>query len=414
MTNLTKTLLGATAFLALATSPATAEEYDSYDREIIDQVQLGNVWSNINVYVPSTDGDIVTSSAAVGNAATAIVDDGNLSVQTNQTLQGAVGANTNIWAGSVERDVIASTSATGNSNYTGNWYGNADVDTDQQVSENVTATSHVDVAEALAVSAHSTAVANSTFSEVDYADRAEVFNIQNTTASVFSGSTVVATSADEFVQNTAIAAGNSADTAFDSVGEAFSGAVQTTAEFTTIVSSADTFVGSAEDVITTSAAVGNQFTGSQVDSYAQFGAKGSESFQGNGAGVFANADTTVDSFSGIASSSANGVGNSFAVSGLGGQTSSNVIQTNFGQVGTNVTLNTGDFSGGTGIANATSTGNSFSSIAQDGGSRNRVEQTNFSNIGASASVRTGRIGGNVVATSTAIGNTATIENRRGN
>lgn len=420
MTNFTQKLLGATALMAMAAGTASAQGY--YDRQaegdaqpdIIDQVQLGDVWSNVNVHVPSAQGNIVTSSTAIANTSTAIVERGDLNVVINQTAQGTVEANTDIWAGRVDGDVISSTSATGNSVYAANWHGNAEeVDIIQTTTHDTFATSQVDVADAWAVSTHATAVANTAEFETDFGEFAEVFQEQTSGGDVFAGSIAEVAYAEGFVQNSAIAAGNSASSHFSNIDEGFNGAVQTTQEGTTIVSSAQTHVGFAQDVFTTSAAVGNQFNGTQVDSYVDFGNEGSEFFQGNGSQIVANADAQIDYVSGISSTSATGVGNSFAVSSLGGRTNTDVIQTNFGDVSSDVRVNTGDFSGGAGAATATAFGNSFSSVIQEGRQSGGVLQTNFANVSANASIRTGRAG-DVIATSTAIGNAATIETRANN
>jgi len=362
--------------------------------------------------VPSSDGGIVSSSAAISNTATAIVDDGDLDVDIDQRAEGRTAANTFIWSGTVDGDVTSSTSANANAAYAGNWYGDGRANVSQTATNDVTATSSVDVHDVQNVSTNSTAVANASEFETDDGKRSSNFVEQSTSGNVFAASAAYVGTAEGYVQNTAVAAGNSSDAYFANVDKGESGAVQTTSEYTTIVSSAEAFVTEAEEVITTSAAVGNQFNGSQVDSYVAFGSEGSEVFQGNGAEVTANADITVDSFTGFSSTSANGVGNAFHVSGLGGSTGTEVIQSNFGNVNSDVRVNTGDFSGGTGHVSASSIGNSFSSVVQDGRQSGGVVQTNFSNASASTSIRTGRAG-TVAATSTAIGNTATFENRRG-
>ena len=420
MTKLSQKLLGATAFMALAAGTASAQGYYDRDRsdsapkpDVIDQVQLGDVWSDVNVHVPSSTGNIITSSAAIGNTATAIVDRGAIDADIDQINRGDTFADTNIWAGRVDGDVISATSATGNAAYVGNWYGDSRANVNQTNTGTTTATSNVDVQDAWAVSTSATAVANASQVETDFGNRGDTFVEQNSNGSVFAGSVATLGYVEGTAQNTAIAAGNSADSFYDRAGYVNDTVVQRTADNTEIVSSAQTYVDDAQNVITTSAAVGNQFNGAQNYSDVSFGANGSESFQGNGANVIATADTTVDYYAGFSSTSASGVGNSFAVSGLGGSTHTDVIQSNSGNVISDVRVNTGDFGGGIGQVNATSIGNSFSSVVQDGNQRASAIQTNFGNTIASASIRTGRAG-DVIATSTAIGNSATIETRANN
>lgn len=417
MTNFTQKLLGATAFMALAAGTATAQGYydgqkggPASNPDVIDQVQLGDVWADVNVYVPSSDGNIISNSAAVANTATAIVERGPINVDVDQVNHGDTFANTDIWAGRVDGDVFSTTSATGNASYVGNWYGDSRANVSQTNTGTTTATSNVDVENVWAISTNATAIANASQVETDFGRRGDTFVEQNSEGSVFAGSVATLGYVDGTAQNTAIAAGNSADSFYDRAGFVNDTVVQQTAEYTEIVSSAQTFVGDAENVITTSAAAGNQFNGAQNFSKANFGAEGSESFQGNGANVIATADTVVDYFVGFSSTSASGVGNSFAVSGVGGRTNTDVIQFNSGNVVSDVIVNTGDFGGGIGQVNSSSVGNSFSSVVLDGTQRSSIIQTNVGNTIANSSIRTGRAG-SVIANSTAIGNAATVETR---
>ena len=146
MSKYTKTLISAVATAALIAPAALAQSSQPSDADVefINQVQLGNVWSNVDVYVENSDTDVITNSLAIANASTAINERGDLTVSTNQLQRGAVEANTNISAGFVGRDVVGTTNATGNSAYAGNWYGDSYVDITQASRENVTATSRVD------------------------------------------------------------------------------------------------------------------------------------------------------------------------------------------------------------------------------------------------------------------------------
>ena len=69
-------LLGAAAVAALLAAPAMAWE-DGDDNPVsvvvIDQVQLGDVWSGMDVKAPGITHDIVSTSTAVGNAAAGLV-----------------------------------------------------------------------------------------------------------------------------------------------------------------------------------------------------------------------------------------------------------------------------------------------------------------------------------------------------
>lgn len=419
MSKYSKTLISAVATAALMAPAALAEEPQAYappppssaDIEFVDQVQLGNVWSNVQVHVPTSTGDVITNSLAVANSVTAINQRGALAVSIDQQQVGAVEANTNVWAGFVERDVVSTTNATGNSAYAGNWFGNTDVDIWQASRENVTATSRVDVEDALAVSAQTNAVANTAEIEVDFANFVEGSINQNTQGSVFAGSDVDVRFAEEFVQNTAIAAGNSGQAHVGDTAGAFIGIDQTTASGETIVASAQTRVGDVVDVANTSAAAGNQFTGSNFNSFVEFGVPSEVALQTNRSEVFASSDVVAGTFFGSASSTASGVGNAFSASSIFGGTNTDVDQLNTGNVGSDATLNASSFSGGAGFVTATSFGNSFSSVGQETNLTGSVRQVNRGNVNASTSFRTPGSVGSVSASSSAIGNSATIETR---
>ena len=421
MTKYTKTLISAVATAALMAPAAFAEEPQEYtpssgnaDVEFIDQVQLGNVWSNVQVHVPTSTGNVISNSLAVGNTTTAINERGSLAASIDQQQRGAVEANTDVWAGSVHGDVVATTNATGNSSYAGNWHGNTDVDIWQASRENVTATSRVDVEDALAVSAHTSAVANTAEIEVDFADVAEGSINQRTQGSVFAGSDVEVGFAEEFVQNTAIAAGNSGQAHVGDTADASISVNQSTNSYETIVASAQTRVDDVVDIANTSAAAGNQFTGSNFNSSVEFGVPSEVAQQTNRSEVFASSDVVAGQFFGSAASTASGVGNAFSASSIYGGTNTDVNQLNTGNVGSDATLNASSFSGGAGFVTATSFGNSFSSVGQETGLTGGVRQVNRGNVTASTSFRTPGSVGSVSASSSAIGNSATVETRSNN
>lgn len=409
----THTLLSAAAFAALATAPALADDKDQ-EPIIIDQLQLDDVWSNVNVHVERSKQDIVASASAVSNASTVHIDSGSVDARVKQVSDGGAESNVHIWAGDVSHgQVISSSVATGNSSYVGNWYGDASVHVQQDQIQNVTAQNSVDVEKAWAISTQTTAAANVSEVESDFGDFVEANQKQFADSSVFAASKVDAGYVDGFVQNAAIAAGNSSAAFVGDTPDAWVTGSQVTKGENTITSSAETYVDAAGDVITASAAAGNQLNVSAEDSYTFVGTPGQDYFQGNEADIFAGAHTTVSYVEGVASSSATGVGNSAHISAWGGSTSAATVQNNYGDVGSDVSLNTGDFSGGIGLANASSIGNSFAAVAQDGDLSGRAIQTNSGRITATANVRTGTIG-SVAATATAIGNSATFEQRANN
>lgn len=410
MARTSKTLLSMTTALALASPFSFADENKPI---FIDQVQLGNVWSNIEVHADRAERDVVAAGLAVSNTTTVYVGDGPVDVAAKQVSEGNVQSSVDIWAGDVADGYVTSSStATGNSAYVGNWYGDANAVLEQSQKGNITALSNIDAETAWDISTHTTAVANTAEVESDYGEKVEALPLQSADAEVFASSQVNAGDVGGFIQNVSIAAGNSASTHVDDVTDPWVLGVQETAKGSTVTSVAETNVDWTGDVITASNAAGNTYTVSSIDSKTFAGAEGNEIFQGNEADVFAAADTNAGIFYGAGTATAQGVGNGFHISSLGGETQTNTIQNNFGAVGTEVTLNARDFSGGTGIAAASSIGNSFSAATQDSRLSGPVRQLNDAPITSTARVNVGR-GGTVAATSTAIGNSAAFESNRG-
>lgn len=414
MTKITKTLLGATAFIALAAGPALAQHGYGSDQIVVDQVQLGNVWADLNVSVPKSDGDTIGTVLGVGNSATVTEDHGSLSVLSQQTNKGRVETASAVSVDWTAGDVISSTNSTGNASFVAAHGGSVtEGDIIQDNRGDIHAVSTTDVGDTWAVSSSTSAVANASQIESGYGP-SQTFREQSSNGNVYADGIVTTEYATGFVQNTTIAAQNSADAHIDFSDKAFLGGIQTTEAGTKTVSTAQTDVTFAEDVITTSAASGNQFNATAIDSKASVGTKGSEVFQGNGSTVFASSQTNVGSFTGAASSTATGVGNGLQFDSIGGYNETNTIQNNFGDVGTVARLNTGDFqSGGIGIVSATSIGNSVASVNEGGFVGGSAIQTNSANIFSRAQVTTGRAG-TVAGTSTAIGNSATFNNRSDN
>jgi len=116
-------LMGAAAIAALLASPALAWE-DGEEPAIsvveIEQVQLNNVWSNMNVEIEHYAPDAVSTSTAVGNAAAGLLMSGDIDLDVYQTLEGNVGAENRL-TGYGAGTAIATTTAYGNSTTGGTW-----------------------------------------------------------------------------------------------------------------------------------------------------------------------------------------------------------------------------------------------------------------------------------------------------
>ena len=253
--------------------------------------------------------------------------------------------------------------------------------------------------------------AASNVSEVTASDGTiTTFQEQHANGSVLAYSNSIVQDVDGFATNIATAAGNSATNRNNNSGDAYNGAVQTTADNTAITAIADANIGLTEDITNVASAAGNQLTAENTDTVVSVGAEGAETFQYNGAYVEADAFTQAATFTGIAHTSANGVGNSVSVDSYGGDTYVDNIQNNSGDVNSTVTLNATGFSGGAGVTTSSAIGNSVSASATQGGLGGQVHQFNSGNTTARTTVGATHLG-NSVSSATAIGNAATFSTR---
>ena len=109
--------------LALALAAANATTQAQSSDATIEQVQLGDVWSDMQVEIDVDAWEATSASSAVGNAAAGLVTQGDVTFATNQTLEGNVTATNELTGGSAGL-AVASTTAYGNSTTGGTWAGN--------------------------------------------------------------------------------------------------------------------------------------------------------------------------------------------------------------------------------------------------------------------------------------------------
>ena len=406
MRKLTTLLLGATAILAVSPE-ALADKPVPPTNITINQVNLDNVWSQIEVKTDWAEDRVDAVAASVGNSLTGLAD-GPVSADVNQQSTGAVETSSYVWTGEVGHEVTSTSSAIANTSVISG-KGDTHANIVQTANGPVQAINGLDAVETWATTNNTTAAAN--VSEVTAKNGTiSSFQDQEANSDVFAYANSVTGNVDGFVTNVSTAAGNSATNRNMHSDNAYNGAVQTTAPGTNITAIADVDADITEDVTNATSAAGNQITAENLDANVNIGSDGNETFQFNGAKIEADAFTQVANFSGIASTSANGVGNAVSSNSFGGNTHLGNIQNNAGHVTSTVTLNTNGFSGGTGLASSSAIGNSISASATDGGLGARTEQFNSGNVAARTNVMATHVG-SAAATATAIGNAATFSTR---
>ena len=407
MKKLATFLLGIAAWFAVSFM-ANAQDAVPPTSETIDQVNLGDVFSNLEVHVDWAEDRVDAAGTSVGNSFTGLAD-GPVSADITQTNSGAVETESDVWTGEVGHEVTSTSSAIANTSVIAGQNGDTYANVVQSNTGPVQAINELDAQLTWATTNQTTASAN--VSEVSgQGGTITSFHEQSADSDVFAFANSVVPDADGYVTNISTAAGNSASNRNTGSASAFNGAVQTTAQGTSISAIADADIGTAQDITNAASAAGNQISAENIDAVVDVGSEGSETFQFNGAQVEADAFTQVATFDGIAASSSNGVGNSIHSNSYGGDTHLENLQNNAGNVTSTVTLNSTGFSGGAGITSSSAIGNSISASANGGALGARTEQFNAGNTTARTNVTAAHIG-SATSTATAIGNAATFSTR---
>lgn len=413
MAKLTATLLGTAALLASAAPVASAqtEDADPGTPIYVDQLQLEDVWSNVQVHVNGSDSHISATGLSAGNSTTSYVGDGAMSVDSTQVNAGETGSAVHVEAEDISNgDVSLSNTASGNASYAGNWFGNADANINQAQTGDVWATTHTELGPAQNIYSQTSAAANTAETVSDFGDRVDVEQEQFSDADVASTGRVYAGSVNDTLVNASIGAGNASDVAVDSVGEADINSNQVTTADTEISTTSLTGASEASNAFTSTNSAGNTFNVSSRYSDTRVGTPGDELNQDNNAAVLTTTYTEIATVTETITATATGVGNSAQASVLGGAVSFSAVQNNTGRLDTFVSLNTANFNGGAGHASSTAFGNSYGAAVQDGALSGAAIQTNAAAIRSSTYVPEGRFG-HLSAASTAIGNAASFDTR---
>ena len=398
--------MGAATAAALLVAPAVADE-DSIGVEI-DQVQLGNVLSNLDVEIPGRAKEAVATSTAVGNAATGLVTQGDVDFNAVQSQSGIVSAYSSIEGGSA-RQTITTTTAYGNSATGGTWSGNTYYNAEQTSEGLVEAETVINLERTRTAVSATTAIANVSVPSNEYGEGA-AFQVQKANGSVTSSTDI---DIDRVRRSASFGttAGGNAVSSTGTTSTNYNGAVQTTATGETIVASTDVYIGQARDALAATTAFGNSATVHNEWGYATLGREGSELFQGNDADIDSQTYVTLDNWNGYATSSAYGVGNAATISNVGSDTGLFAVQNNYGTVYSSANFNGGSGSGDA-IVTSTAIGNAATAtlcnICGDAALHGRTQQYNNGSVIAQGGVTVGQAG-SVYGAATAVGNSATYQ-----
>jgi hypothetical protein len=408
MTHTKIKLMSAAATLALIAAPAATAWEGAPAPIVLDQVQLNQTVSDLDVQVTGHANDALAASTAVGNSGAALFKMGSIDYDATQANHGDVAATGSLTGGNVG-NAHAATTAYGNSSTAGTWMGNSYYRADQVMNGDTSASTTINLGATNNVAASTTAAANVSVSASEYGDNA-AFQTQDVNGNVIANTDVdlcCANSSGTFVTT---ASGNVTSSS-GSTSTSIVGAVQTTQAGTLIQAASDVYMHDGNDIVSAVTASGNSAVLTNEWGYASLGRQGSEVFQGNDADIDGQSYVTLDHWSGTATSSAYGVGNSSMVSNIGSDTALHTIQNNYGNVSTTASLTGQSWVGGAGHASAISIGNAASATlcntCGDGVLSGTVSQYNAGNTTATTRMNTPHAG-SVIGSASAIGNSATF------
>ena len=403
-------LMGAVSAAALLISPAFGDKDEApISVVVIDQVQLNDVWSDMTVEVPKYAHDAVSTSTALGNSASGMVKSGDIDLDVFQTLEGDVGAENRLYGYSAGT-AVAATTAYGNSSTGGTWNGTTFYRAEQTSNGDVSAYTDVDLAGAKHVATTTTAYANVSVPSNEYGQNS-AFQIQESNGSVIAETDVDLCCNGKSATFTTTAGANAvSSTGLTSTN--FNGAVQTTAFEESVKAYTDVYIHDGHNVLAASAGSGNSVTVHNQYGYATLGRDGSELFQGNGSDIDAQTYVTLDHWSGSASATAYGVGNSALISNSVSDTGLFANQENYGQVYSQAQFTGQSTVGGIAVVNATSIGNAATATlcntCGDAALQGGINQTNSAQVIARSQGYVTHAG-SVYGSATAVGNSASFE-----
>lgn len=395
------------AFAAVFAAPGLAQ--DASSATDIDQVQLDDVWSNMLVEVPGETWEATSSSTAIGNTAATMVTRGDIYADVIQTLEGDVTSENTLLGGTTGL-AVTTTTAYGNAATSSTWDGAHNSYTDQLVNGDLTASTRIELDGADTIATATTAIANVASSANEYGDKNDT-QVQYLDGSVRAETEAVICCAGNIASYVTTAGGN-AISSTGSTSTSIHQAEQFTASDETISAESRVFNTDVVDLISATTAFSNSATVHNEWGYATLGREGAPVLQNNGADTFSESYVTLDYWTGYASSSAYGVGNTASLSNIGSDTGLYVDQANFGNVVSIAGLNGIAGVDATGIVTATSIGNAASAslcnICGDAALGGSTQQYNGGTVTAQGLTFIGQ-NGSLHGSATAVGNTATYQ-----
>jgi hypothetical protein len=394
--------LAAILLSAAATSlPAPAASAQDAGQTVVNQVQLGDVFSTQTLTVDSAANGASAVNTAIANNAVATGSGVALSYQGTQELNAEAHGQTNVSiAGSAGPALYETTSATGNTSTVGTCCAITSGSSVQTIDayHGVTAQSYAYVGDYTGtVSVDAAAVGNTQGWEPVNGQ------VSSTTTQIHYGTTDAETAAT--VENADTGSYSATAVANNVTTDASASSTDQTVTQSTdgYLTQANLLVNQSQGGDVTGAATA---TANNINVVADSGAANLDADQLSTKPVNATSTANIDNWSGAAASTAYGVANSAIVSNSGPATTMSTDQTASGPVTAVATLNGG--LGGDAFVSATGVGNAVSGFACadcNGVVRASSTQSSAGGVSASASLDVGSVS-SASGTASAVGNTA--------
>lgn len=365
------------------------------------QIELGDVFSNMDVVIEGDHtGNVGSTSLATGNAASGFGDGStDRVVESDQTMNGDATAQANMIGGRVYGTASTDATAYGNST-TGAQYQGARLE-QTTGSNQISATATVRDTTADVMIASSTAAAN-------IHDLTYTMGTLNANAEQTSNSNVDATTdaevccSSETTDASSLAVSNSYQ-ASSTYSNAYS-YVQQWSEGANVNAATRLTQTNGTDVSANSQAMGNNVVSDNTWGYSQL-----DGSQNNISAINSTTEVTLTDWSGTASISAYGVGNSTMQTNVGSDLNAYYTQTNSGSVDSTATFDGGNGGIGGLTSSSTAIGNTYTgyvcATCESAAPGGQLTQTNSGGVTARGSI-IARNGGNVYGSAAAIGNSA--------
>jgi hypothetical protein len=404
MTIMTRLAIAASA-AALLGSPAFAQQ--SQPTAINGQVQLGDVFSSMTVVAPINARSAVSSSIAAGNSVSGANLTGGLRARSTQEMSGAGFSWAEVQAGNA-REITAVSTAQGNTGEAQVNGGDLDLVASQTSGpKDMYSGARVNAGNAQTLTAVSSAAQNNAATGATNGD----LNVNLTQRA--SGSSYAITDVDACCTGTTLAGATATGNTYGSTSETstVNARYNQTSTGAQILASTDVYQNRGYDVVASSTAAGNSANVDNKWGYAEIRGR-----QANDSAVNSETRVQLATWSGTASLSSHGVGNTSLVTNVGSDLAVDVSQVNNGYVGSDANFTGSTSEAGAVVLNSTAIGNAFTgyvcSQCGDAAVSGSVRQVNAGNVASAGSITVNgpASGGNaqIAGSATAIGNSASF------